>query len=364
MAPDTVDKRQGSIIYDTLAVSDVQLAKAYIELKRYYYNSFALTAEGEYLDYRVAEAGLERHNVTPAVKRAQFTTANGQPAVVPLGARFSTSSDSKALIYEVTSICTEDNMAVPGSYLLTCETAGTCGNDYVGELIPVTYINRLAQSTMGELQIPGSDTEADADLRLRYLEAVKRPAFGGNVAQYRQWVLDMAGVGAVQVYPVWAGGGTVKISIVDAGYHPATPILVQRVQDALDPDVNKGLGLGLAPIGHTVTVDTPERMDIQISAELRLAMDMELVNVQDAVEQAIEEYLSTLRRQFGESGDSNTYMLDVYRARVVSAILQVVGVQNVTHLLLDGMDADIHLQEGPQVQQLPYCGNVTLSRIV
>ena len=38
--------------------------------------------------------------------------------------------------------------------------------------------------------------------------------FGGNIAQYRQWAKEIPGIGGVQVYPVWAGGGTVKLSTV------------------------------------------------------------------------------------------------------------------------------------------------------
>ena len=364
LVPDTVDKRQGAIIWDTLSVGSVQLAEAYIQLKGFYLSTNVLTAAGEDLDLKVAERGISRLEATSAVKLAMFYGTDGTPAAVPLGSRFSTARDTNALIYAVSGIYTNPTTGetVPGGYRLTCETPGTVGNDYIGALIPVTFLNHVATATMSDLLIPGREVESDDSLRGRYLELVNYPPFGGNVSQYRQWVLQMDGVGAVQIFPVWQGGGTVKVNILGADYSPASGTLIQDVQTAMDPETNHGEGLGLAPIGHFVTVGTPSVLAINVEAAISLT-NATIAQVQTAVEAAISFYLLSLRRDFGASIDLLAHPIPVYRARIISEILSVPGVENVTNLLLNGVDADMLLDASAVAQQIPVDGTVILHEV-
>ena len=75
-------------------------------------------------------------------------------------------------------------------------------------------------------------------------------AFGGNIADYKNKVELLPGVGAVKVFPVWNGGGTVKIVLVDSEWSVPSSELVEEVQEAIDPVGTQGTGVGLAPIGH------------------------------------------------------------------------------------------------------------------
>ena len=59
----------------------------------------------------------------------------------------------------------------------------------------------------------------------------------------------------MKVYPVWNGGGTVKLVIINSEYQKPSPELVDQVQTIIDPVQNQGMGLGVAPIGHVVTVE-------------------------------------------------------------------------------------------------------------
>lgn len=99
---------------------------------------------------------------------------------------------------------------------------------------------------MTDLLIPGENTEEDEPFRARIIERLNSRSFGGNVAQYVEEIEAIDGVGAVQVYPVWDGGGTVCCSILGADFLPASSDLVQMVQNAIDPPPAQGLGLGLA----------------------------------------------------------------------------------------------------------------------
>lgn len=364
MVPAELDKRQGSVIYDTLAVGDVQLAQGYIQLKGFYLDTYALTAQGEYLDLRVFEAGLTRYPASQALKRGVFSNANGEPVAVPIGARFSTAQDTSALIYQVEAVHTDgEGTTLPGEYRLRCETAGSQGNDYVGPLIAITYLQGVASATLDELLIPARDTETDEALRARYIEAINRKPFGGNIAHYRQWTLEIPGVGAVQVYPIWDGGGTVKCSILGADYSPASPTLLDEVQTILDPEGNQGIGLGTAPIGHVVTVVTPETITVDIDAQVTLRNGISIEQIQSPVEEQLQAYLLEERKKFGAASDLNEYGMSVYRARVSAVVLGTPGVENVPEVLLNGTDEDLTMQENKLVQQVPVLGTVTLHAV-
>lgn len=362
--PDTVDKREGSVIFDALAPFCQVLAGAFMELRNFYRDTYALTATGEDLDYRVVESGITRYSATYAIKRADFADSEGLPISVPIGSRFSTVSDTNPIIYQVTDVYSEDGVPVAGAYQLTCETSGIIGNQYTGNLVNITFIQGLASATMSTLIQPARDTETDDELRERYFDGLNQKAFGGNIADYREKVLEIEGVGGVQIYPVWNGGGTVKLSIVDTEYNPATEEFIELVANEIDPENyegEKGTGLGIAPIGHKVTVTTPTETDIDVSATLTLKSGYQLGQVEDAVKQQISDYLLSLRREWDNADSMNRYSLSVFLARVSSAIINVTGVDNVTNLTLNGEAEDIELPQTGASQSVPVLGEVTLS---
>ena len=58
------------------------------------------------------------------------------------------------------------------------------------------------------------------------------------------------GVGAVKVFPLWNGRGTVKVVITGPDLTEAPEALVRKVQEYIDPE--PGMGKGKAPVGATV----------------------------------------------------------------------------------------------------------------
>lgn len=51
----------------------------------------------------------------------------------------------------------------------------------------------------------GADEESDASLLQRYYDRVRTPATSGNAGHYRQWALEVEGIGDVKVFEVWQG---------------------------------------------------------------------------------------------------------------------------------------------------------------
>lgn len=362
--PDDRDKRQGSVIYDALAPFCQVLAAGAIQLRQFYTQTYAVTATGEDLDNRVAEQGITRFAATHAVRKITVADEDGNPVVIPLGARFSTVSSTSPVNYTITAQYVEDGVAVPGSYEATCEELGVVGNEYSGNLINITFVQGLASATMTSILVPARNQETDDELRERYFDTLNQKAFGGNIADYREKVMELDGVGAVQIYPVWNGGGTVKLSIVDPTYGPCSPEFIASVQNEIDPENaagEQGSGLGIAPIGHKVTVVTPDEVTINVTANVVLGTNYTKGQVETPIKEALASYIQSLRHSWADATDLNEYSCDVFVSRMSAVIVNVPGVSNVTGVTLNGQAQDIELTENGQIQQLPKLGEVILN---
>ena len=356
--PDTYDKRDTAPIPTAISPAAYALAGFYLSLDQVQRAAFVQTAVGDGLDMLAVIGGLTRYPASAAVRLGIFNTA------VPIGARFSTINGTNSINFAVTAAATVSEPEEGFTYYqLTAETAGTIGNEYTGPILPITTIPGLTSAQITDILVPGDDTETDDAFRERLIEALNNRPFGGNIADYRQNVLAIDGVGGVQVYPTWNGGGTVKLSVLGADFLPASPTLVENVQNAIDPPPNQGLGLGLAPIGAKVTVAAPTELTVNVSATLMLAAGYAIGQVREEVEQAIEAYLLSVRQEWDTNTSSTavSYAADVYVARITAAIVGVTGVVNATNVQLNGGTADLILTETGETQQVPVIGTVTLS---
>ena len=356
--PDTYDKRDTAPIPTAISPAAYALAGFYLSLDQVQRAAFIQTAVGASLDMLAVIGGLTRYPASAAVRLGIFNTA------VPIGARFSTINGTNSINFAVTAAATVSEPEEGFTYYqLTAETPGTIGNEYTGPILPITTIPGLTSAQITDILVPGDDTETDDAFRERLIEALNNRPFGGNIADYRQNVLAIDGVGGVQVYPTWNGGGTVKLSVLGADFLPASPTLVENVQNAIDPPPNQGLGLGLAPIGAKVTVAAPTELTVNVSATLMLAAGYAIGQVQEPVEQAIEAYLLSVRQEWDTNTSSTavSYAADVYVARITAAIVGVTGVVNATNVQLNGGTADLILTETGETQQVPVIGTVTLN---
>lgn len=361
--PDTIDKREGSIIYDALRPAIEEIGAFYMELKIIVRQTYAATAVGEELRLRVAERGVIPYEATYAKRKGVFKREDGAPfTTIPMGSRFSTISDEMGVNFTVTDFYRDAaGSVVPGTYILTSEELGAIGNEYLGNILPITFISGLSIAEVTDIIVPGRDMEDDEDLRKRFFEEVDEKPFGGNVAQYDSMIKDIAGVGEVQVFPIWNGGGTVKLSIIGADFETISPDFINIIQELVDPENGKGQGIGLAPIGHYVTVTTPDRVPINIETTIVPQPNYTVAQLQPQIEEAISEYLLTLRKAWGLSNSSNEYALSVYKARIDATMLMVPGVANVIGTTLNGSAFDLDLEETKLVQELPVLGSVVLN---
>ena len=193
-----VDRREGSIIHDATAPVSIELELMYAALDWFMKNTFGDTAERKFLIERALERGLVPYKATRAVVRGIFTPSMLE---IPIGYRFSCDGINYAVTEKLKA----------GSYLLRCETVGISGNKTTGMLVPIDHLPGLQSAKIEALTIPAVDDEDTEVFRQRYLKSFETQAYGGNIADYKEKVLSISGVGGVKVYPVWNGGGTVKV---------------------------------------------------------------------------------------------------------------------------------------------------------
>lgn len=340
--PDNLDKREGSLIWNALAPAAAELAQMYIELGLNENLAFADTATGEYLSRRTSERGVNRKPATKAIRKGEFFDRNNAPMDIPIGSRFSIENLNYTAIERIAT----------GVYRMECEKEGVIGNQLFGNLLPIQNINGLASAVLTDILVPGEDEEPDEHLRERYFEDINEPAFGGNVADYKRKVNGISGVGATKVFPTWQGGGTVKCTFIASDWSAPSAELVNQVQEIIDPVSEKGQGLGLAPIGHKVTISGVSEVNIDVTTTISLEPGMTIAQVQNDIEQAIGNYLLGLRKNW-----ANENQTIVRVALIDSAILSVSGVIDVNGTHLNGSTSNITLGE----EEIPILRTVTLN---
>ena len=343
--PQDIDIREGSIMFDALAPACYQMADLAMELKNVMLETFVTTATGGYLDLRAEEAGVRRILSTQAVAKVNVVDESGSPYILDLGTRFSSIGD-EPVYYKITALTD-----IVGTYLMTADEAGSTGNEYVGTILPIDNLNNFGQAEITEISIPARDDESDESLRSRVIAEKGFGAFGGNIEDYIRMANEVDGVGAVQVYPTWQGGGTVLLSILNNEFKKPAQTLVDLVQNTIDPD-KTGDGLGLAPIGHKVTVKAPEEKLLSISFYLTTDSGIYSESVMAAITAAIENYFDTTRRRWAERREGG-YATWIYRSQITSAILSVDGVANVANVKIDNQDEDVQMILDNTKQEIP-----------
>lgn len=352
--PSTLDKREGSMVFNGVAPSMAELAQLYIAADFVFQATYLLTAPRDYLIMRASDRGMAPYPASAAVFRAEFNIE------VPIGSRFS----CEDLNFYVSERMADQDTDTAKSYRLVCETPGTLANDFTGALIPVEYIEGLTAANIVELLIPGDDDEETEAFRQRVLDSFQAQAFGGNQADYTNKVRAIAGVGAVKIHPVWnsdtppssfipgesvqewftggmAGvtdttvkawiasvynaalnkklmvGGTVRLVIMTSENAAPTDTFLDEIQTAVDPVQNAGEGLGFAPIGHIVSVVgvTPQSVDIDLN--LTFAPEWDWAAAKSYVEAAIDNYFASLIETW-ESTDYLTVRISQIESRILA----------------------------------------------
>lgn len=360
-----VDKRVGSIAYDAIAPCAMELAEVYVKMDILEQQTYLLSATGINLDKKVYDYGVVRNGATISQRIGKFqkykTDENGDFVFdengdkiligmeIPVDTRFVIPEDSETTFVYVGKI--------DGYDVLECEQAGTKGNQHIGIILPLTPVKDMVTAEIISTYKFGEDGETDDELRNRTLEIINTESFGGNISDYIEFTNAIDGVGNTKVFPAWQFNGSVLLSIVDPQFNPVSQEFINNVKNQIDPEENTGQGVGIAPIGHYVTVTTPVRNEVSVSLFLELETNITVTQVEEQIEIELEKYFDSVRKNFGQNKT-----LTIYRARIIECALNVPEIVNVTNVLLNNLDEDVILvdAERPNEQYLPYLKGVQI----
>jgi len=344
LVPDTVDKREGSIIQQTLAPTAFTLSVQNSMLGWLVQNLFIDTAEGEWLDRVLLLTGINRKQATKAIKQINTYDSNSQPLNVPIGSRFGIDNLTYKVVEEITT----------GQYKAECEQAGVNGNAPTGTILPIDYINNLGSAEiLGAPLISARDMEDDESVRARAINYIRETPFGGNKASYKIETMGIDGVGECRVF------GTnetqipqkVVLMISDEQGNKASQELISKVQALYDTNNPETL----APVGADVTVSTSTDIAINVTGKIKVKTGENFEVVKPIAEQAIRNYIENI-----------SFTDDiVYYAKLITEMLNsnsaVVDVQNVT---INGLSENVTLIKSWDNYQVPTVGTITLSEVV
>lgn len=309
----SLDKREGSIIYNSLAPAAAEIAQMDIEIEIAQKNISPEEAVGHYLTELCAQNGTFRKAATYARRKGVFNLA------VPIESRFGLEDTTYIVVSNITGF----------EYILECEQPGGIGNAYIGTLQAITNIDGLTTAELTDILVAGAEEETDYQLRERYRQSIINPPQDGNVAQYLNWALEYQEIGIAKVFPLWNGGNTVKVAITNRSFLPAGQTLVDQFQEYMDPG-SQGLGNGIAPIGAKVTITGGTQKDINITANVVLN---EGYTVAEGASEAVSSYFASI----AYLKNSVSYM------RIGSALLDCPSIADLSNLTLNGGVIDIAL---------------------
>lgn len=331
--PDSLDTREGSFLSDMIGPLAMEIWKDK-ESRRAMEDMFYVSENsGPYLDKAAVMFGLARK---PGAKAQALLTCIGQNGVViPAGKVF--------LAGNLEFIVLEQTIIAEGQAQVLVEAA-QAGRQYNVEAgaIGQQYENLAGlTAVISQAAAGGIDGETDQALYQRYREALQNPATSGNKAHYRQWALEVDGVGHVAVLPQMEGPGTVGVILADAEGKPVSRQTVQLCAQHIEQ---------VRPVGAQVIVQSAQGLEIDISAALYLESSAILEQVQQA-------FLEALSRYFGQSAFSKRQL--VYH-RIAFMLLDIPGVIDYRQLTVCGGQQDILIGE----TQTAVVGEVELSLAV
>ncbi len=293
---------------------------------------------GEELDrFTKQRKGIERKAATYATG---IVTVTGT-GTVSAGDLFETENGVQ---FEATEdVTVQETAEVP----VRAKVAGNAGVVGAGTItqMPVT-IAGIARCENAAATGDGYDAESDDALRERYYLALRTPTSSGNKAAYRNWALEVAGVGDAQVYPLGSGNGTVDVVIINDQMLPASASLVAEVQNYIDPQ-SEGKGLGAAPIGAKCYVTAATKTDINIAGKVTLQSGADSEIVETAIKKAVKDYLA----EIAFTGSAVSY------AHIASRVTGVSGVIDVENLKINSGTANVSIAD----RYVAVLGTVTMT---
>jgi uncharacterized phage protein gp47/JayE len=322
-SPAFLDAIPGSIFADLEGPAALALDEAYDYGDVVARAVIPTTSFGSWLDDWALSVGLERREAAHAGGVVTFT---GTPAAtISTGQQVTTTTgpDGDPIAFQVDAGGTVGGGGTV-DLAVTAVIAGSAGNAQAGTVtIPTPTIAGVTAVTNATAMTGGADVESDELLNERVREAMSGELGAGNIADYVRWLKQIPGIGFVTVRPHARGPGTVDAYITDLNNDPMPGAAVTNAQNIMDPVA--GEGLGVAPIGHDADILTPGTFAVTVAATVTHESGYSLDGAGGT--RATRAIITAAIRRYIDGLDVGA---DVLRNKVIAAIVDVIGVANVT----------------------------------
>lgn len=333
--PNDLDKLEGSFFYDVFSPVSEEFAQIKVQLdeilNRVFIQKAIENGYSEEIEMRALENGIYRKQGSYAIGKVTFKGIDN--TLIPKDTIVQTESGLQFKTMQ-------DETIVNGKIDIPIQ-AVEVGSIYV---VSVNTICQLPVQILGVTEVineapteGGMDIEDDESLCNRYFEKIQKPITSGNDNHYKQWALEVKGIGDAKVFPLWNGNGTVKIVIVDSNKKKPTEDLIEQVYEYIEEK---------RPIGAKVTITGAIEKQISVTAKVTLANGFDLGKVH-------EEFIKLLDKYFKDIAFELFY---ISIAKIGNILLNTPGVLDYSDLKVNNLISNIGLQN----EEIPVLGNVEL----
>ena len=325
-----IDKREGSFTSNMISPLSQELAKAYINMSDILRLGFIEDNFDTFLDKRVGEFGVYRKQGSKAIGEIKVEGQEG--ATIENG----TILKANNLYFTVLN-----DIELPNDNTIYVE-ANEVGYKYnllANTEFELVEKNEKITKLVNEVDFTnGVDVETDEDLRKRFVKVVNNPSTSGNKNHYEEWALEVNGVGRAIVHPLWNGNGTVKVVIVGNDNKPVSEGVVNNCKSHIEENM---------PIGCSLTVVTPNLLNVVIKANIELKEGYGIEDIKLDFEAALNEHLKGITTEL-------TY------SKLYGLLVNHVGVEDVSLFNINNGTSNISISEDKIVN----ISEVILSEVV
>ncbi|WP_155591850.1 baseplate J/gp47 family protein [Lysinibacillus cavernae] len=319
---DDYDKSKGNFVYDITKPVAVEFAKQQEKIAAVQEKLDVEKLTGDELTRTVYQrTGVSRKPATIATTTVIVSGTAG--TLVKVGELVGTESILYTVIEE--AVLNESGFA---HVRVQCNEFGPIGNVPANTIVNFpASINGLVNVYNPYPVVDGYEEETDHDLRERYYDKLQRPGKAGNKYHYREWALEVTGVGDAKIFPRYNGPLSMKVVVIDANKLPASAELVQKVHD----HISEQMPFGVEDLSVMAAIGVP----INISATLSLVDGYTEPIVKKYIKENMIEYLKEIAFKVSY----------VSYAKTGSEVIDSEGVLDYQDLLINGSTANVVIPE-------------------
>ena len=292
---------------------------------------FPDSADFEELKRHAASRNVFPKTATPAGNSLAITGGANAPVVAGLRVRHVASGQT---------FLTVASVVIPASgaaaVLVTSEETGSSLNGLEGACVFISPPLNVDSACTLTATVGGTDDESPESLLSRYLDVLRNPPSGGNIADYRRWALSVNGVSTVLILPKRRGPNAIDVVITSAG-GASSEAVIEACQTFIE---------SVAPAGADIWVFTPQIVEVHIRAKVKPASNYTIESLQAPTEDACKKVIEPIAP-----------LETLYLIRISSAVSALGGVID---LVIEAPTGNVITSANPALVQWVRFGSVLL----